>query len=205
MVKFRDGETLFISDIIEFEEKQQDEIKAIALDYTKVQLRKYEQEGKNLSYLTNDQKEVVLYTKNLILFGKTANQLSKEKIVVVSIHSLERLYERLGSDELSIIIDIIDRIFHTDFVLKAQFKGYSKLSYTLMEKSDPDKFKLPISFFRKINGLRYIRMITLTFKNSPPKKMTTRLAQDMDLLNRMDNFKQKIKDETNRKNTEENE
>ncbi|MBS4178817.1 hypothetical protein [Lederbergia citrea] len=197
-VKFRDGETLVISDIIEFEEKQQDEIEATAGDYTKIQLRQFNQDGKDLSYLTDEQKKIVLRTKKLTVDGKTADQLWGQKIVSVSVHSNERILERLGSDELSVIISIIDRIINTDFVIKAQFKGYPALTYTLMKSDDPEKFKFAVSFKRKNKGHYTLQIVTLTFKNSPHNKMTTRLIQDANLLNRMEDFKRKLKDAVNK-------
>ncbi|HBI05157.1 MAG TPA: hypothetical protein DDY49_14140 [Paenibacillaceae bacterium] len=154
-VKFRDGKTLIISDIIKFEERQQEEIKAIAVDYTKANLCKYEEEGIDLSYLSEIQKETILNKKNRIVSGKTPDELQKKKIITMSLHSLKQMYERIGSNELTVILSLIDRIIHSDFVLKAQFKGYPTLSYTLMEKNDPDKFKFPVFFSRKIKNQNY--------------------------------------------------
>ena len=72
--------------------------------------------------------------------------LRREKKILIAIHSNIRILERLGSDELPVVISLIDRIINTDTVVKAQFKGHPTLSYTMAKSNDPDHYRLPISF-----------------------------------------------------------
>lgn len=199
IIAFKNNETLRINDILRFEQKQIDEITAIAIDYTKEQLRDFEEEGKDLSYLTTSQQKLVVRTKNSIVAGKTSGELKKEKIVLISLHSNHRMLERLGSDELSVIISLVDKIVDSDMVLKAQFKGHPTLTYTMAKSNDADEFKLPISFQWKAGGGRIIKMITLTFKGAPPKKLANKIVQDSDTAQRMAEFKRKLVEQSKKK------
>lgn len=161
LVRFKDKERLVINDIIAFDDDQMDQIKAIALDYTKLQIQKVENYGFDLSYLSNQQKQIIIDTKNDILSDKTSEALLDEDIVLVSLHSIERSLKRLGSNNLDRTIYLVDKLKKVDVIIKAQFKGYSTLSYTTMENHDPDEFILPISFVIGKKMDRVIKIITV--------------------------------------------
>lgn len=177
LVLFSDGEKLIIKDIINFEQAQIYEIKGIAADFTKFQLRKVEKYGKDITYLTELQKQVVLNTKNRIVSGKTSAKLLDEEIIQVTLHTNERSLKRIGSDNQTTIISLVDKVKRTDIVVKAQFKGYSALSYTMMENNDPAEFKLPISFVWGFNKRRRIKMITVAPQNTEIEVMETSIAE----------------------------
>lgn len=176
-VYFSDTEELVIHDIIAFTQSQMDGIKQIASRYTKVQLRTIEKYGKDTKPLTESQKQTVLDNKNDILSGKTSKDLLEEEIVQVTLHSNKRSLERVGSNDETIFISLVDRLKKTNFVKKAQFKGYPELTYTTLEKGATDTIKLPISFKRMHNGNHTIKMITVAPKDTEPVAMEASVAE----------------------------
>ncbi|GGH76468.1 hypothetical protein JOD43_002058 [Pullulanibacillus pueri] len=198
LVKFRDGKRIRIDDVISFEARQISEIQNIASNHTKEEL-KSEPEGKDLSYLTKQQKQTVINFKNRLVAGKTSEELRKQKIVSVTLHFTERTLEREGSNQLPIIIGLIDKIVAVDSVLKAQFKGYSTLSYTTAIQNDPDHYKLPITF-KLYRDRRQVRMITIAFRGAPPKNLTQNIIQDSAMNERMVEFKRKLLEQSRKNN-----
>lgn len=203
-VVFKDEDTLIINDIIAFEQKQKDEIKAIAREYTKVELKRDEKTGKELTYLTDPQKKTVLITKDAIVDGKTPEELRDQYIVNISLHSNVRILKRLGSDQVTIIIDLINRVKKVDSVKKAQFKGHPSLSYTTIQTTDPEEFELPISFTTVKGGGRSIKLVTVYYKDQPHEEMETRISQEIDskTANGLEELKQKLKERLNKGTTE---
>ncbi|PID14826.1 MULTISPECIES: hypothetical protein [unclassified Sporosarcina] len=195
-VIFHDEKRLKVSDIISFEQPQVDEIIHIASQYTLRQLRREEKKGKDLSYLTPNQIAMVVSEKDQIVHDKSADELRLQGIVQAAEHSLVQMFERQGSDELPYVIDLINRVIDTDTVVKAQFKGHPTLTYTMMMASDPEHFKIPVSFVWESSGTRFIKIVTLMFRNAPPKKLTSKIVQDQDMEDRMLEFKRKLLDES---------
>lgn len=186
-VRFKDNERLTITDIIIFEQKQKEEVRLIASDYTKDELLNNEKYGKELSYLTDTQKLTVVGTKDLIVSGISSKELFNKDIVQVAWHFNKRAAERIGSDDYKTIISLIDCLKTTDSVLKAQFKGYPSLSYTMIKNGDPTHSKYPISFLVRRDGNHRIKMITLSPKTSHSKSepMERRIAEDNEDLIKM--------------------
>lgn len=190
-ITFQDLEELEFFDILSLEDKQINEVLEIASQNTKKQLQEYESKGFDISYFTVPQKLRVLVSKNRIVFRRSPDELRRQKRVVVTLHSQERVLERMGSNELETILDIIQRIIDADKVLKAQFKGYSSLSYTLTKDGDPAFYKLPISF-KWVKGRRQILSVTVTHRDAAPSKMTTKIAHNDELADRMAEYRRKL-------------
>jgi len=202
-VKFRNEEKMKIVENISLEPHQVDEIKAIATEYTKYDLRHIEPEGKDLSNLTQEQKDRVIRIKDRIVDGKTAEQLRKDNIVKISIHTICRMLERIGSNELAVTISLIDKIIHCDSVYKAQFKGFPQLSYTLRDTSDPEQYILPVSFkFKAGNGKGIMKLITVAYKGAAPTPMSAKIAHNDEQAQRMLDFKRRLLEQS-RKNENE--
>lgn len=202
-VRFRDEERMTIIENIRLEPHQVDEIKEIASEYTKYDLRHIEPEGKDLSNLTQEQKDYVIRIKDRIVNGKTAEQLRKDNIIKISLHTVSRMLERIGSNQLAITISLIDKIINSDTVNKAQFKGYPQLSYTLSDTSDPEEYILPVSFKIKAGSSKGImKLITVAYKGSPPTQMSTTIASDDEQAQRMLEFKRRLLEQS-RKNENE--
>lgn len=108
--------------------------------------------------------------------GRNPDELRKQKRVVVAMHSQERILERMGSNQLPGVLDTIQRIIDADFVLKAQFKGYSSLSYSLTNQKDRT-YTLPISF-KTVGGRRQILSVILISRDAEPSTMTQNVGQD---------------------------
>lgn len=161
LVRFRDGEQLVMNDIITFDDKQIAELQSVAFRYTKFEIRKIEKYGVDLSYLNEQQKQVIINTKNCIVQGKSNSELLDDDIVQVSLHSVERSLKRLHSNSQAQIINLVEKLKEVDVVLKGQFKGYPSLSYTTMKQGDSDSFKLPISFVRNKQSAQAIKIITV--------------------------------------------
>ncbi|WP_407269680.1 hypothetical protein [Radiobacillus sp. PE A8.2] len=174
-VVFEDGETLEIDDVIEFGDEQTLEIQQIAAKYTKPNLRGAEK-GEDLSYLNDGQKEEIILIKNDLVGDKSFRELLDKKIVVITDHSKDQLLLREGSNDTSHLISMVNRIVQTDTVLKAQYKGYTELTYTTAKVADPSHYKLAISFKKGNRGNRYIKSITVAFRNAPTKQMTSKIT-----------------------------
>ena len=142
----------------------------------------------------------MIKTKDKTFGHKTGLDLYNQKIVRVSSHSLDSLNLRLGSDSLSTIISIINKLNKANVVFKAQFKGFSTLSYTLGEANDPDAYKIPVGFIWEKGTQRIIRIITVIFRNAPTKNMSSKLSHDDETSKRMELFKQKLIEQANNKN-----
>ncbi|MHA6261501.1 hypothetical protein ACXYMX_16700 [Sporosarcina sp. CAU 1771] len=190
-ITFQNLEKMEFYDVLSFEEKQINEMLEIALQYTKKQLQEYEEKGFDITYLTSSQKCRVLSSKNRVIYGKSPEELKKEKKVVVSLHSQGRILERLGSNKLKTILDIIQRIIDADKVLKAQFKGYSSLSYTLTKNGDRTFNKLPISF-KWVKGRRQVLSVTFAQRDALPSKMTTKIAHNDVFADKMVEYRRKL-------------
>lgn len=189
-MKFKNGKELEFHDILSLEDKQINEVLDLAAKHTIKQLRDYESKGLDLSYLTVAQKNRVLVSKNRVVFGRSPDELRRLKKVLVTLHSQERILERIGSNELATILDIIQRIIDTNIVLKAQFKGYSSLSYTLTKSGD-QAYKLPISF-KWVKGKRQILSVTVTHRDVHPSEMTHKFIHNDELSKRMIEFKKNL-------------
>lgn len=198
VLKFQDFEEMEFYDILSLEDKQINEVLEIASQYTKIQLQEYEDKGIDLSYLTAIQKHRVVTSKNRIVYGRNPDELKREKKVVISLHSQGRALEREGSNELETILSIIQRIIDADKVSKAQFKGYSSLSYTLTKNGDPAFYKLPISF-KWVKGRRQILSVTIAHRDAPPSKMTAKLAHNGELADRMAEYRRKLVERSQKK------
>lgn len=190
VIKFEDDEEMVFFDILLLEEHQINEIKEIASAYTKYKLTKVEREGIDLSTLTTAQERRVLVSKNRIIYGRTADDLYKQRKVVFTMHSQEQMLERTGSNQLPKVLETIHWLIDTDIVLKAQFKGYSTLSYSLTARKNR-RILLPISFkFSK--GKRQILSVTLISKDADPSMLTQSFSQDDVLSDRMAEFRRKL-------------
>ncbi|SFM15807.1 hypothetical protein [Salibacterium qingdaonense] len=176
-VTFRDEETLVINDIILFEQDQIKEIRGIAADFLQSQLRREEKHGKDLSYITEKQKQTVIHYKDQIISGIPAAKLLDDEIIQVSLYSSERSLKRIRSNDRDTIIGLINRVKNTDTVTKAQFKGYPSLSYTTLEKENPEGMKLPISFVWGKKGNHVIKMITVAPRNVEGEAMETSITE----------------------------
>lgn len=161
LVHFKDREKLVMNDIITFDDEQIAELKSIAFNYKKFEIRKIERYGIDLSYLNEHQKQVIIDTKNSIVHGKNNSELLDDEIVQVSLHGTERSLKRLSSNNQAQLIKLVEKLKEVDIVLKGQFKGYPALSYTTMKRQDSDDFKLPISFVRNRQLDRAIKIITV--------------------------------------------
>lgn len=192
-MEFKDKKKLEISDIIVFESDQIEQIKAIALDFTRFQIQKVEKYGFDLSYLSDNQKQIIIDTKNGILEGKTSEELWDEEIVLVSLHSSERSLKRLGSNGFVKTIKLIDGLKKVDVVTKAQFKGYPTLSYTTMEDNDPEELKLPISFVKSRKMDRVIKIITVVPKGEPEEMEATIAEINPAMAEMMEKMKKRLK------------
>ncbi len=195
-ITFSDLEVMEFFDILTLEDKQINEILEIASQNTKWHFRN-ETKGIDISYLTATQKQRILISKDRVVYGRSIDDLRSQGKVLVTLHSQKRILERIGSNKGDIIIDIIQRIVEADKVLKAQFKGYSSLAYTLTKRGDPKYYKLPISF-KWVDGKRKILSVTVTHKNASPSTMTTRLDYDDDLVRRMEEFKRRLVERSNK-------
>lgn len=196
-VKFQDGEVIEFFDILSLEDHQIAEINEIASAYTRHKLTNEERVGIDLSILTTAQKSRVLLSKNRIIFGRTADELYKQRKVVIAMHSQERMLERTGSNQLPKVIETIQWLADTDSVLKAQFKGYSSLSYSLTTRRKR-MIVLPISF-KFVRRRRHLLSVTLISKDAEPSKLTQSLSQDDDLTDRMAELRRKIVQQQHKK------
>ena len=104
----------------------------------------------------------------------------------------------LDWNELETILDIIQRIIKADKVLKAQFKGYSSLSYTLTKNGDPTFYKLPISF-KWVKGRRQVLSVAFAQRDALPSKMTTKIAHNNELADKMTEYKRKLIERSEKK------
>lgn len=190
-VTFKDSEVLEFYDILKLEDKQINEVLEIAAEYTKKHLRKNEDKGNDLTYLTTPQIRRVLTSKNRLVFGRTSDELRKQKKIVFTLHSQERILERIGSNKLEIILEIVQKIIDADKVLKAQYKGYSSLSYTLAKDKDPEHFKLPISF-KWVKRKRQISLVTVAYRGAPPSEMTSKIVNDDKQADKMAEYRKKL-------------
>ncbi|TMN21730.1 hypothetical protein [Lentibacillus cibarius] len=185
-------------DVLSLEEKQVHEVRAIASQYIRIQLQEYKDKGFDIPYLTANQRHRVVRSKNRIVFGRNPATLKREQKIVISLHSQVRVFEREGSKELKTILNIIQRIIDADKVSKAQFKGYSSLTYTLTKDGDPTSYKLPIRF-KWVKGKRQILSVTVSFRDAPPSKMTTKIANSEELESRMAAYRKKLVDRSQKK------
>lgn len=174
LVIFKGNERLIINDVINFKQRQIDEIKGIASCYEKdlLQSKKY---GISLSYITKSQGISVLKAKYNIINSKTSQELKDQKIIQFGKHSLERILQRVGSNEDNVIITLLDKIKSTDTVTVAQFKGFPSLSYTLIENGDPDEYTFAISFILRKKS-QFIKMVTVHLKTDEPQETEFRIG-----------------------------
>lgn len=192
-VQFRDGNKLKINECISFEPRQIDEVITLALEYTQEQLQHYEQEGADLSYLTELQKKEIINHKNNIIASRSIQELRDKNIVRLSKHALQRMLEREGSNELTAIINLIRRVIASNSVLKAQFKGFPQLAYTLFDSRDSDQYKLPVSMQPTLTSRKkFLKVITLIPKDVPPKNMVVRISEDEEITQKMEILKKKL-------------
>ncbi|ESU31835.1 hypothetical protein G3A_14520 [Bacillus sp. 17376] len=119
--------------------------------------------GKDLDYLSEDlQKPTILEEKERIVGSLSSRTLHEKRLVRQGKHSLKRILERVGSDSITTVIGIIDKVKLTNNVQKGQFKGYPQLSYTLRIEGDPDRYKISISFEKVKSGNRIIKVVTVS-------------------------------------------
>ncbi|MGJ3222147.1 hypothetical protein [Geobacillus sp. CAMR5420] len=200
MVQFKDEKRLTIDEIIVLEKRQIEQIRKIAAEYTMEELQEFEEYGKDLEYLTDEQKQTVLDVKNSIVGGIPSEQLYKNKVVRPGRHSLKRMFERVGSDSVEIIISIIDKIKEADTVQKAQWKGFPQLSYTLRKNADPEQYKISLGF-AAVNNQRRIIIVTVSkpSSESSPPRMEQRLGNNPHLAEKLKMAKKLMKERLNKR------
>lgn len=165
VIEFIDRKKITFSDVIDFEEDQEDEIKDIASRYTQTGL-KMKQSGISLqNELTIDQKNVVIDLKKQVVNTNTAEQLIAMKLVKVLPHALQQLFQRQNKIAYNTEY-VVNKLVHTDQVRKALFKGYKQLSYTMYSISDPEEFEIPISFLVKRGSPTTVQIITVYFADA---------------------------------------
>ncbi|MDW0115094.1 hypothetical protein QT711_18185 [Sporosarcina saromensis] len=192
-VIFKDDITMLVYDVIYFEPKQIEEIKAIAAEYDKDALRKAEKYGIPISYLTDNQRNIVLEEKEKMLRSHSAEELKNKNIIQIGSHSLERILERIGSIEENVIIDLITRLKMTDAITQAQFKGFPSLSYSLIESGSPEKYTFAISFVISKRKVRFIKMITVHLNSDKLEKVHFRASEvNLDYYRKLANLKEQI-------------
>lgn len=188
---FQDLEEMEFFDILSLEDQQINEVLEIASKNTKLDLQCLQDKGLDISYLTEKQKKRVITSKNRIVLSRNVEELYREKKVVFTSHSLNRLLEREGSNTQETILITIQRIIDADKVSKAQFKGYSSLSYTLTEVGDTASYKLPISF-KWVKGSRQILAVTVSHRNAPPSIMTSKIVHNKELSDGLAEYRRKL-------------
>ena len=193
LVRFRDNEKLVMNDIITFDNKQIAELQSVASRYTKFEIRKIEKHGRGLSYLNEQQKQVIINTKNRIVQGKSNSELLDDDIVQVSLHSAERSLKRLHSNSQAQIINLVEKLKEVDVVLKGQFKGYPSLSYTTMKQGDLDSFKLPISFVKNKQSAQAIKIITVIPKVEAEDMEVSIAEMDPAIAKMLEKMKKRLK------------
>jgi hypothetical protein len=191
-ITFKDGTIITFRDVIVLTESQKKQILNIASNYTRNELL-YDTKGFDLEDFTLEQQQSIILTKNEMVFNKTPKQLLERNVIAFSKHALERLLEREGSNSLKKQFKIIYKIIESDSVLKAQYKGNSSLTYTLAKNKDKEGYKIPINF-KWMNGERQILTVTITRKDAPTSQMSTKVGADQEILNRMEEFKKKLKE-----------
>jgi hypothetical protein len=161
-VFFSDKQPLEIDDIINFNTDQVNHITESVSQFTKQQLmaEKYGIEIK--PELTEEQKAHILTEKERIVGTLSSKTLKDRSIARFGKHSLQRIFERVGSDTESTLISIIDKVKLTNTVQKGQFKGFPQLSYTLRILGDPDRYKISLSFEKVKSGDRIIKVVTVS-------------------------------------------
>lgn len=194
---------MLVYDVISFEPKQMEEIRAIAAEYDKDAIRKAEKYGIPLSYLTDNQRNHILEEKKIILGSKNPDELKRTNIIQIGSHSLARILERVGSLEDNIIIDLIEKVKMTDAVTQAQFKGFPSLSYSLIKNGDPKEYTFAISFVVTKSKVRFIKMITVHLKSDKSEKVQFR-ASDLnpDYYRNLAKMKEHIIEHNKRKDIE---
>lgn len=163
IVFFEDKEAMLITGVIEFDDKQLTQIIQISSAHTKFELNEMDN-GFNLKDLTSEQKATILQEKkNIVISGKEYPQeLFDKKLVYLTFHALERSFQRVQQEVANMDIYIIEKIIESNKVLKAQYKGFPQLSYTLQTKNESEKFNSSISFVIHNGIARYIRVITVS-------------------------------------------
>ena len=161
-------------DPINLSGEQQGYILDIASKYTRQELIGIEQGIDIEPKLTNSQQKAVLRLKNEIIGDYTADKLFDRDIVKLTGHSLKRLVELTGNNKRPDIIGIIQKVIDGDKVQKAQFKGYTQLSYTLMTNDSRDK--TPISF---LGNETKISVVTLTIEGKVKQLQQPLIPNDL--------------------------
>lgn len=179
-VKFKDGQELEVNDINNFKEPQINEISRIAIQWTQRRL-KAQKNGFDILTLKENQKENVLEQKEVIVQSGTSEELYDNKIIKISLHSIERTFQRIGSIGRATYISLIDRIRQTDTIIKVQWKGYPQLSYTFAEKKEPEKFMAALSFLLRRSGNHSIKMVTIVKEVEGSERMESRLVENPSL------------------------
>lgn len=181
-VKFKDGQELKIIDINNFKDSQINEISEIASQWTQSHL-KAQKYGVDIGTVDETHKETVLGQKNAIVQPMSSEELYDKKIIKIATHSIKRTFQRVGTIGRTTYIGLIVRIKKTDTVIKAQWKGYPQLSYTFIEKGDPEEFKMPLSFLLRKSGNHSIKMVTVIpeVESGVSERMESRLIEDPSL------------------------
>lgn len=191
-ITLKDEKIVTFRDIVALKESQIKQVTDIAFKYTRDELI-YDTKGFDIKDFTPRQQIGVLRAKRKIVYNKTPEQLRERKVITFSKHALERMLEREGSNSLGKQFEMIQKIIDADRVLKAQFKGNSSLTYTLTKQQDRKGYKFPISF-KWVNGKRQILTVTLTREDAPVSQMSTKLGANQDTMNKMEEFKKKLKE-----------
>lgn len=178
---FRDEKQLEVIDVNQFAAPLVEEIQGIAAYWTQSELQSTKEEVRDLECITEDNKQVVIDNKNRIMQPHSSSYLHDKKIVHVTFHSLERIFQRVSSIGRGTFIDLIDRIRATNNIAKAQWKGYSTISYTLTEIGDPEEYKFPMSLILKSNPnkdrINIITVIKLSDDNDDHNRKAEQMEQ----------------------------
>lgn len=183
-VTFKDGQELNVIDVNQFEDPQISEINTIASKSTQSYM-KAQKYGEDIKTIEQKHKDAALIQKEEIVQSKSAKELYDKKIVKISIHSISRTFNRVGSIGRLTYIGLIEKIKKTDTVIKAQWKGYPHLSYTFTKDGDPEKFTFSLAFLLRETKKHKIRMVTVAKSNNEggAERMESRLIEDPNLKN----------------------
>lgn len=179
IVRFKDEQEIHIADINKFGDAQLNEISQIAGQWTQRQLQNQKQ-GCNIESISNFHKEIILHEKDKIVQPITSEELYDNNIIKISLHSIERTFQRVGTIGRGTYIELIDKLKQTNKVIKTQWKGYQHLTYTLEKRKDPEKYKIVISFLFRRKSINHINIITIIREviSSGSEPMENRLMED---------------------------
>lgn len=152
-------------DIIELSEEQQAIIVSSAPQKTMAEWRK-NQIGVKIP-LNEHQQQLVLKYKNDLISGRDERTLLKDKTIIFSDHSQQRIAMRVeGVDpsrppKVESILLVIELLMESDVVDNvAEWKGHKNLIYTLIHNKYDERFRVCVTF-EKI-GTKHMKVITVS-------------------------------------------